>query len=1262
MNAMKRLLILSILMVAATIGLTSQTLRVLDYDVSGYPQVKANVMAFDASGKISSPLDKSTYSIADNSNILDLQYITCSSNPEQKFQSIVLTLDKGVSAGDTSLLYFNLALDLLDTLLNTFDFGTSQIAVTSFDLWSYLVYDFSSDRNKLLTARDLISPAQSSSALSGLRSSPAGGLDIAASGKGERSMVLITQGISDFNPDEIINYAKANNIKIYVVYLSKKITPDYKRITLETGGHYFDNVRPSSDLKPIIYSINALIEGYRPCEFMWYGRQDCLEDHNISITDKLSSAKATFAFVISDTAKPSLFANPPYLEYASVPIGTPMQQEIMIQAVNSDIILSGFSIPSPQFAIVAGNITEPKILYKNSTHNLTIEYTPIDSAIIFTKLLINSSACLGNEIYITGGFPNRPPKTKTIEVVSPECGKTLVIGDTVEVRWQGLLPKDVIQLEYSPDEGANWYALAKNTENLFYTWPIPFIETDKLMVRAIQLWPNNVGRTLDLRHSAAVNSAFFNKIGDRVITAADDSCAVIWNSNNGEKVHILKHEFGVVNFADFDHQGKYVFTACSDGYVRMFDAETGTFVRAYRHDGNSSVVALDINFDGDKIVSVAKDNKVYLWTVSGTLLKQISFGDRPQFATFDHNGTRILVTSDDGLARIYDASGNFIKSIDTKMPGDFIAYSKHGTFNYNSTKIAVTNDINKNAMVFDIASGSRLYTLSHNIDSSNIFINSTSFFFNPDDNTEYILTSGTDNATRRWLASNGSVPKGMDGKDTLHLFREHHKPVQSAVFNFDGSRLLTASWDSTAKIWNLNQRDLQMDTTDCFISIGRAEIDVINMDFDEVLLGDVAIRHQGFIRNKKKFPFNVRSMKIIGGDTNDFQIIDTDYSSFVLDSAELRTLSVRFKPTAAGLRKITLEIIIPNDTLIAEIFGIGVDIGLRASTYLVDFGKIEIDSYSDSTFVPLFTNKSNSNIRIDSVYMIGPDSEHYDFINPHVLPLDLAPEQTMNMKIRFTPEALGRLNGILVVEHSGVSSPSKINLFGEGVPTVFDTISVSGTDISAKPGEYVEYKINIQKETQNGVVGNLSELKAYLTFNSTMLEPIGNFESDVIDGSRRTISFLMPIGNNGSNEFIVKFRTGLGNDSITSLALYDFSPIGASKIHVINTDATFKLLGVCNQGGVRLFEPNSGRITLSQNRPNPFAQSTTIEYQIIEKGATSLIVYDMTGLPIKVVIQESKEPGRYAAVLNASDFATGMYYYVLETPTQRFYKTMQVIK
>ena len=36
--------------------------------------------------------------------------------------------------------------------------------------------------------------------------------------------------------------------------------------------------------------------------------------------------------------------------------------------------------------------------------------------------------------------------------------------------------------------------------------------------------------------------------------------------------------------------------------------------------------------------------------------------------------------------------------------------------------------------------------------------------------------------------------------------------------NFDGSRILTSSWDSTAKIWNLDKRDLQMDTTDCFLS------------------------------------------------------------------------------------------------------------------------------------------------------------------------------------------------------------------------------------------------------------------------------------------------------------------------------------------------------------------------------------------------------------------------------------------------------------
>jgi len=1265
MNSLK-LLLIALSIILTQHNLLANSMQVIEYQTNSFPSVNAKVFHFDQFGNALYNLNVANYSVSDNGALQTLQNIICPPTFTVNSSSIVFSFDRGLSAGDTSMNCFNISKSIIDTMTKLLDYSKTRVAVTSYDLWSNLQTDFTSNIEQISRAIERITPAHSSSCQIGFQSEPAGSLVLSASSEENRSIILLTQGIVDFNVHQIIQNANKNNISIYILYIGKPAPTEFKRIAKETGGLIFDNITSKMSIMPIIYSLVNYINGKRPCDFLWFGEFDCSEDHEIIITDTKSNAKCEFRFIVSETAKPTIYSNPPYLEFSSVPIGQNLVQEITLQAVNADIVITATTINEPQFAIIQGNITNTKILYQNTTHTLRIRYSPIDSAIVFTKLIIQSNACFGSEIYITGGFPNRPPKTKTIEIVAPACGETLVIGDFTEVRWQGLLPKDVIQLEYSPDDGTNWYALAKNTENLSYNWAVPHIETDKLMIRAIQLWPNNVGRTMDLRHRNAVNSAFFNRKGDRVITASDDSAAIIWNSNNGERLHIFRNHLHRVNYAIFDYDGKHAITASEDGYMRIFDSEDGSLIRTFRHDNHSGVLSVDVNQEGRRIVSVAKDNKIYLWDFTGSLIKQIPFNSdqRPQFAAFNPAGDVFLVVADDGIARFYSSEGDIVKSFDTKAPGEYIAYSKHGIFNTDGSKIAVTNDIKKNVMVFDYNTGNHLYSLTHNfVDTSNIFINTTSFFYNPDDDTEYILTSATDHTTRRWIARDGSRPKGMDGKDTLHLFKEHNNWIMISVFNFDGSRLLTACWDSTAKIWNLNQRDLQMDTTDCYLRIGRARIQANDIDFGDVLIDDVSIITQGFIRNLTDFKFDVRSVRLIGGNEEDFIIIDSPFSPFVLNDNELKSVSIRFEPKGAGIRKTFAEIIIPNDTIYAEILGYGVDLGLKATTYLVNFGKTETDEFKDSTFASFITNKSTTTITIDTIYFDGPDNEHFDYIISNIRPIVLLPNASLDLTIRFTPEILGRLNGILVFEHNGPGRSTRINLFGEGIPPIIDTISISLGDLEGKPGEIVELPITIVRLSENGAFRRAKFFDAAIAFNATLLEPLGDFISDDIIGGTRSIRKRFTYNQeNEINNYTIRFKIGLGNDSISIIKLYDVSTSENAKLVINSNSSMFKLLGICYEGGARLFDSESGRSQLMQNRPNPFAKTTNIDFELIEPGYTKLTIYDLTGMPIKVVFDEYKQTGRYSVQLDADEFAVGLYYYILETPTRRNHRTMQVVR
>jgi hypothetical protein len=71
---------------------------------------------------------------------------------------------------------------------------------------------------------------------------------------------------------------------------------------------------------------------------------------------------------------------------------------------------------------------------------------------------------------------------------------------------------------------------------------------------------------------------------------------------------------------------------------------------------------------------------------------------------------------------------------------------------------------------------------------------------------------------------------------------------------------------------------------------------------------------------------------------------------------------------------------------------------------------------------------------------------------------------------------------------------------------------------------------------------------------------------------------------------------------------------------------------------------------LHQNYPNPFNPSTTIKFDIpagIEDPAASLVIYDVSGRQAAVLMNGPISPGKYEAVWDASQIASGVYFYTL---------------
>lgn len=65
---------------------------------------------------------------------------------------------------------------------------------------------------------------------------------------------------------------------------------------------------------------------------------------------------------------------------------------------------------------------------------------------------------------------------------------------------------------------------------------------------------------------------------------------------------------------------------------------------------------------------------------------------------------------------------------------------------------------------------------------------------------------------------------------------------------------------------------------------------------------------------------------------------------------------------------------------------------------------------------------------------------------------------------------------------------------------------------------------------------------------------------------------------------------------------------------------------------------------LKQNYPNPFNPMTNVEFSIVHAADISLKVYDVLGSEITTLVQETRGPGTYEAVWDATGVPGGVYF------------------
>jgi WD40 repeat protein len=321
------------------------------------------------------------------------------------------------------------------------------------------------------------------------------------------------------------------------------------------------------------------------------------------------------------------------------------------------------------------------------------------------------------------------------------------------------------------------------------------------------------GPTQNVRH------AVFDRAGKRVLTSAED--IRIWDSATGQELAVLKAPAGAFpREAAFDRAERRVVAHYSDGFTRIWDVATGKVTAQIKTDAETGV-APALSADGKRLFTASDNTTARLWTVEDAAAIVTLKGHTQSIyrAAFSPDGQRAVTASSDGTARIWDVrSGREL----VKLEGHATPVTS-ARFDGSGKRVVTTS---LDVRIWDTETGQQIAVLTGHegrIESAS---------FDPAGNR--VVSAGFDQTARIWDVKSGkllatqkhpgwlrSAEFSPDGRwVATAIDREvafvwdaqslkqiatlvgHTSSVHDARFDRAGKRLLTASFDGTARIWD----------------------------------------------------------------------------------------------------------------------------------------------------------------------------------------------------------------------------------------------------------------------------------------------------------------------------------------------------------------------------------------------------------------------------------------------------------------------------
>lgn len=311
----------------------------------------------------------------------------------------------------------------------------------------------------------------------------------------------------------------------------------------------------------------------------------------------------------------------------------------------------------------------------------------------------------------------------------------------------------------------------------------------------VRVWDSQTGKSVGgvIRTDEGIVSADWGPAGLSVVTASDGPLAYTWRVRDGRRVSEGMLHQSSVRIAAFGPMSRRIATGCADGTVRIWRIDTGASSEGLptlrTHD--AGVRTAFFSADGKGLVSCSHDLTTVRWHLENVrpIGRRIPYEGKPVCAVYSSDQSSVVTVTEEGKAFLVDGNSGEPRGAprDLAAPGRWVDFHKDG-------KHFITTAGTK-AVVWSVDDAAPFGAAIEHPNGPQRELRMARF--SPDGTL--IVTAGADGTARVWE---------MNSRKEVAVLKKHDAVVTSARFSFDGKMLVTTAADGEILVWDTTKWEL----------------------------------------------------------------------------------------------------------------------------------------------------------------------------------------------------------------------------------------------------------------------------------------------------------------------------------------------------------------------------------------------------------------------------------------------------------------------